>query len=1105
MKKNVLKHLMFYCAAFGAVLTTQTEAHAQGSIPVPFSPRTNPGVLNVKGDFAMTGNSNLTVANGQPNNSSSNSNENMGFIDIDGDTSTINSSSADLVFRTENNANHACTDVVFAGLYWTGRTNSGALSSTASNPQSYQIPAQTFTNQTQYGNTNSNGLNFTIPTGTGGQIRQGLPLYIANNTTGPRYNMIAYDVNSTRYRFGILVSGTGAQYILISGGTISNNTNDNNRNITGFTQIPATFEVVGSGNGAGVVATLSNPILLAPIGGNTATIKSFGRTTTTTFTGNNTIANFTSGFGDRYRFQVGYDYVAAPTSGTYNLTKQLTKNVIRLKVPGSSTYQTLNASTNNIYYPGTGVNAEIYSAFVDVTNIVNAAGEGTYTVADLATSAGNGGATGFFGGWTLVVVYENFKMEYRDISIFDGHAFIQAVTTGTNYSIELPISGFKARQNGPVAVKIGLIAGEGDRSIPGDYLGIRQQSNGQFLQLSPDGTPNDSNFFRSRIELLGAARNPSFENNTGLDVIVLELNNTNKNIITNNDSSTVIRFGTRQDLYTLPLFVMAVDAYIPEITPINQIMSVNGVPYNAIANESISPLDTVEYKLVLENTGSETIDSLSIKIPLPLTARFLSMSHQYIDPNTVGFPAPVFNPTEGVNGTIYWGVIDSFPKPPNPGDTFAVLTYKLVATNECHVLMNPACAPVAAVDGYAVGIGAISRIQIDSLPFIFGFETQGACLGDPIREPQSLVIDGADYVLENCGENQTVVRYSKCTGVSTATVVTPEELAPNFPNGSIYTNGYPNFTQEFTTGLPYPTTAGDTLIYYAIPPEGSLECYFKILVTNFDQPQYVAHDYHCRQAWVQINANFNNSDASIYRVLETYRYGMILDTTVFENNTGYFSSLYGIDSMVFEIENGGCIMDPLGIDFPDCIGPLPVEFKSFTAKKAKNAVQLDWITANERNVAFFTVQHSTNGGDFKDLGRVGLSTSQELLKDYQYLHKNPSQGINYYRIQETDEKGNNTYSIIRTIDFNKNFSIEVYPNPATDKLTVRMITKDDHISNYWIGNSVGQQISHPQQPNINPTNAEFTIDVQSYTNGVYFLNITLESGETLSHKFTINK
>lgn len=1103
MKKNVLKHLMFYCAAFGAVLTTQTEAHAQSSVPVPFTTRTNPGVLNVKGDFAMTGNSNLTVQGGNPNDQSTNSNANMQFIDIDDDTSTINSSSADLVFRTENNANHACTDVVFAGLYWTGRTNSGALSSTASNPQTYSIPGQTFTNQTQYSGTNSNGLNFTIPTGTGGQTRQGLPLYLQSGSTGSRYNMIAYDVNNVRYRLGIRVSGDGAQYILISGGNIGGN-DDSDRYITGFTPIPATFSVVGSGNGEGVVATLTNPTTLAPLNNETATIKSFGRTTVTTFStffGSNTIANFTSGTGNRYRFQVGYDYVSSPT-GTYNLTKTLTKNVIRLKVPGSSTYQTLTASTNNIYYPGTGVNSEIYSAFVDVTNIVNAAGEGTYTVADLAASSGNGESVGFFGGWTLVVVYENFKMEYRDISIFDGHAYIN---NGNPNFVELPISGFKARQNGPVAVKIGMIAGEGDRSITGDYLEIKQQSNGQFIRLSPDGTPNDNNFFRSRIDLLGASRNPSYNNNTGLDVMVLNLNNTNKNIITNNDSTTAIRFGTTQDTYTLPLFVMAVDAYIPEITPINQITSVNGVPYNAIANDPISPLDTVEYKLVLENTGSETIDSLAIKIPLPLTAKFLSMSHQYIDPNTVGFPVPVFDSTEGVNGTIYWGVIDSFPKPTNPGDTFAVLTYKLVATNECHVLMNPACAPVAAVDGYAVGIGAISRIQIDSLPFIFGIETQGACLGDPIREPQSLVIDGADYVLENCGENQTVVRYTKCTGVSTATVVTPEELAPNFPNGSIYTNGYPNYTQVFTTGLPYPTTTGDTLIYYAIPPEGSLECYFKILVTNFDQPQYVDHDYHCRQAWVQINANFSNSDASIYRVLETYRYGMILDTTVFENNTGYFSSLYGIDSMVFEIENGGCIMDPLGIDFPDCIGPLPVEFKSFTAKKAKNAVQLDWITANERNVAFFTVQHSTNGGDFKDLGRVGLSTSQELLKDYQYLHKNPSQGINYYRIQETDEKGNNTYSIIRTIDFNKNFSIEVYPNPATDKLTVRMITKDDHISNYWIGNSVGQQISHPQQPNINPTNAEFTIDVQSYTNGVYFLNITLESGETLSHKFTINK
>lgn len=60
----------------------------------------------------------------------------------------------------------------------------------------------------------------------------------------------------------------------------------------------------------------------------------------------------------------------------------------------------------------------MYSAFAEITEYVKANGIGKYTVADIALVEGNGGSTGYYGGWGIIVVYENSKMKWREMSLF---------------------------------------------------------------------------------------------------------------------------------------------------------------------------------------------------------------------------------------------------------------------------------------------------------------------------------------------------------------------------------------------------------------------------------------------------------------------------------------------------------------------------------------------------------------------------------------------------------------------------------------------------------------------------------------------------------------
>lgn len=98
--------------------------HLSGQVLRPFVPKSssnspNRSIYNINGDFTMLGNTNLTLENYSLN---LQNNMPMIYVDVDGDPTTFNSSSATLEFSTENSADPACTNILFAGLYWSGRS-----------------------------------------------------------------------------------------------------------------------------------------------------------------------------------------------------------------------------------------------------------------------------------------------------------------------------------------------------------------------------------------------------------------------------------------------------------------------------------------------------------------------------------------------------------------------------------------------------------------------------------------------------------------------------------------------------------------------------------------------------------------------------------------------------------------------------------------------------------------------------------------------------------------------------------------------------------------------------------------------------------------------
>lgn len=102
---------------------------------------------------------------------------------------------------------------------------------------------------------------------------------------------------------------------------------------------------------------------------------------------------------------------------------------------------------------------------------------------------------------------------------------------------------------------------------------------------------------------------------------------------------------------------------------------------------------------------------------------------------------------------------------------------------------------------------------------------------------------------------------------------------------------------------------------------------------------------------------------------------------------------------------------------------LPVKFLFFNAAKKEDRVLLQWATENETPGIYFEIQHRNENSSFTTLkteNGTGFGSAQ-----YEWIHSNPGNGKNYYRIRAI--QGNlATSTRIRQINFN-NTGIKIYP------------------------------------------------------------------------------
>ena len=192
---------------------------------------------------------------------------------------------------------------------------------------------------------------------------------------------------------------------------------------------------------------------------------------------------------------------------------------------------------------------------------------------------------------------------------------------------------------------------------------------------------------------------------------------------------------------------------------------------------------------------------------------------------------------------------------------------------------------------------------------------------------------------------------------------------------------------------------------------------------------------------------------------------------------------------------------PCNATAPVSTAIFPVELVSFEAKEQSEQIQLDWATASEVDNSHFDILHSEDGKIFEKIGQVqGMGTTDEWT-NYEFTHRLPVGGTNYYQLKQVDYNGQYEMSEIIAFNWKEEVAsqINIYPNPTDQHIDINANTA---ITGIQIINSKGQIIQSLNQD----VGYQHHIDLDAQlSDGMYIVKIDFENGEHLLEKLFIRR
>ena len=234
-----------------------------------------------------------------------------------------------------------------------------------------------------------------------------------------------------------------------------------------------------------------------------------------------------------------------------------------------------------------------------------------------------------------------------------------------------------------------------------------------------------------------------------------------------------------------------------------------------------------------------------------------------------------------------------------------------------------------------------------------------------------------------------------------------------------------------------------------------------------------------------------------YRMFRTTNYG----TNWTEETLPPEASTNGVQHMRFLNSNLGFAGCGLGYVIK-YTGVVPVELTSFTGNVNNlGQVVLNWETASELNNHGFEVERRTETSEFRTVGFVQGNGTTSETKSYIYIDVTAENGINFYRLKQTDFDGRFEYSPEIEVDVNGPLSFNLaqnYPNPFNPSTSIKYSVPESGNIRLSVFNIVGEEVAILVNGFSQSGIFEVSFDASSLPSGIYLYK--LESANSVQTK-----
>ena len=292
----------------------------------------------------------------------------------------------------------------------------------------------------------------------------------------------------------------------------------------------------------------------------------------------------------------------------------------------------------------TTANYNVFGAFANVTDIVMSTGNGLYTFSDIDLQDGftancSNGLN--FGGWSIIIVYEDPSLDYNQVGIYDGFQFVSS----NNPDLDISLSNFEVIDT--EGAKIGFLAWEGDVSTA-----INEELNFNGIALSNSLNESDNAFNGTN----------SYTGETNVYCMDLDFYDIS-NYINIGDTNATVNLHTGQDAVIVHNIAMVINSELPDAT----------VEIDDITGDEICGNDEMEVQFTVYNTNSTKALAANTPIKIYLNGEEITSVNPLSTQNEI--------PIDGSeNQTVTFTIPSEIA--PNPSEPDYILNISVDPDNE---------------------------------------------------------------------------------------------------------------------------------------------------------------------------------------------------------------------------------------------------------------------------------------------------------------------------------------------------------------------------------------------------------------------------------------